>query len=515
MEISKEYTRARRVREEGYISSGDHTLPDYQGDVKKILYSHAEAEEGARFESGDSVVCAGVVVYKIVYLDSEGRLTPVSFTSDYEMTLKCDGERYVDSNTHTRVTGFNLRLMGPRKFSAKSTLECELILEERAEHTILGDGADIPLEISEERADIETVEFKKSEERELAEPLGLLDGAIEDEVDVLLHSAEPRGVSIFAGESGVSVRCQLVVRALVKVGDEQPVSLERAIDYSGDIDMSDIPDGVEINPRVTVISETVTKNPEEGGVSLVSSVILTSGVEFYENTPLRLVKDCFSTLRATEVKEGEFIYTEHIGSALVSEKYSGSVPALDAGAAAPRNILYESVRIKTEETEASGRCATVGGKLLVSAIACEIDEDGAPGYVPLKFELPFCINVNIGCQIPDNSRINLDLRFDSAHIDVDGDNLILSGNIAGYCSVSCERRRCCACEVNIIEEEEAASAPVISVYYPTVGESLYDVAKRFRVSPIDIAKANELSESVFASRYDSSSLGGIDYLIIK
>ena len=85
MDQKREYTRQRRLHVEGQ-SAQEYSLPDYQGDVKKILLQSAELMDGGRFQNGDSLDCIGSVIYKLVYLDSEGRITPVTFSSDYEMS---------------------------------------------------------------------------------------------------------------------------------------------------------------------------------------------------------------------------------------------------------------------------------------------------------------------------------------------------------------------------------------------------------------------------------------------
>jgi hypothetical protein len=46
----------------------------------------------------------------------------------------------------------------------------------------------------------------------------------------------------------------------------------------------------------------------------------------------------------------------------------------------------------------------------------------------------------------------------------------------------------------VFEKEENA----ITVYYPTEDETLFDIAKRFHTSPIEIAADNSLTEEVFA-----------------
>ena len=106
--MQKSYERCRRLGIESVTSSLEYTLSDYQGDVKRVLYTSVSVGEGARFQNGDAIECSGVIEYNIVYMDTEGNLTPISFTGDYELGVKCDGEACRDVNTHTRVGKYGI-----------------------------------------------------------------------------------------------------------------------------------------------------------------------------------------------------------------------------------------------------------------------------------------------------------------------------------------------------------------------------------------------------------------------
>ncbi|MBR7116633.1 MAG: hypothetical protein IKC87_02895 [Clostridia bacterium] len=514
MESNREYQRERQICAEASQSVGEHILPDYQGDVKKILYSHAEAEPGGRYQSGDTLECVGVVVYKIVYLDSEGRITPVSFTTDYDVTVKCPAEQYMDSIDCTRVANFSLRLMGPRRFSVKAQLECELYVSERAEYILEGDGVGCELEYSGTTKEIATAKYLSMEEREMAEEIALIEGAILDEVEVIVHSAEPRGLSVTRNGSKADLRCQLYVKALVKCESEQPRTYECAMDVSETFDLGEMDEGAVIVPRVEILSETVGLNPAENGVSLVASVILEVGARAIFNNPLELVSDCYSTERGVELTHGELSYTELLASRNVNEKLSCGISRTELGAENVRNVLYESAKVKIEEISSVDNTVTLSGSIGVNAIACEITEEGLPSYVPLRFELPMAINVNFNMQIPENVRINPAISLECFKVELDGEDLVCTGNYTGAVSLYADKREPCITAVNLTDEHYEDASRTVSVYYPLSGESLFDVAKRFHTTPLRIAKDNRLTESVFSSSAASLLSNDIRYLVI-
>ena len=94
MEIKREtnYTKNIKCKDVYTESVGDYLLPDYQGDVRKILFTEATLRPAGRFAGGDEVEFSGVVVYNMVYLDGEGNLASLEFTTDYDYSVKCSGE---------------------------------------------------------------------------------------------------------------------------------------------------------------------------------------------------------------------------------------------------------------------------------------------------------------------------------------------------------------------------------------------------------------------------------------
>ena len=83
---SKDFLRCERRGEIYTDTSADHSLPDYNGDVRRILYTNAQVHPSGSFENGDSVDFSGIVVYDIVYADSENRINTASFSSDYDFS---------------------------------------------------------------------------------------------------------------------------------------------------------------------------------------------------------------------------------------------------------------------------------------------------------------------------------------------------------------------------------------------------------------------------------------------
>ncbi len=514
METSKEFSRMRVVELEGVESRGEYVLPDYKGDVKKILYSRAVAEGSGRYQSAGMLESAGIVCYDIVYLDSEDRITPLSFTTDYDYSVKCADEAYLSSRESVRVENYGLRLMGPRKFSAKANLSSEVYISEAAEYSVGGNApASEGIEMRTKEVSISTGSHASSAEQELAEELTRIEGAIVDEVEVLFSTAEPRGITVSGDRETKEVRCEIVVTALIKCRDESPYTVEDTISFREVIPASDI-EGA-LSAEVDIHSHRVDVNPEENGVSVTTDIIASATVFGEGNTPLRIVVDCYSTERGTELDMGEFCYTEYISGGTGGEKLMHEMPRGEIGAEYVRDVLFSTATARVDSVEKNENTAIIKGAVRFGGVACEINEDGVLSYAPIKLEAPFEINVNLGVQIPDLARIIASVGASSASIELDGDLLRASCNLTAHASAYVECREPCVTFGNLTEERYGHDPSLVRVYYPLPGESLFEVAKKFHTSSLALARDNELTEQVFRQHTEPGSLAGIHALIIK
>jgi hypothetical protein len=116
----------------------DYVLPDYLGEVRKILYTEARAMPLPTYMNGEEASASGGVRFRMVYTDDEGRLASVEFSEDYEIRERIVTEDRGEVSAETAVESSSMRLLGPRKISAKARVAVELMLltDEDVEYVI-------------------------------------------------------------------------------------------------------------------------------------------------------------------------------------------------------------------------------------------------------------------------------------------------------------------------------------------------------------------------------------------
>ena len=122
----------------------DYVLPDYLGEVRKILYTEARAMPLPTYMNGEEASASGGVRFRMVYTDDEGRLASVEFSEDYEVRERIMIEGRGEVSAETAVEGSSMRLLGPRKISAKARVAVELtLLTEEDVELCINNGADL------------------------------------------------------------------------------------------------------------------------------------------------------------------------------------------------------------------------------------------------------------------------------------------------------------------------------------------------------------------------------------
>ncbi len=497
-------------------SQTDYVLPDYLGDVRKILFTEAALRPSGRFAGGDEVEFSGIVVYNVIYLDAEGHLSSVEFTSDYDYSVKCSGESYNDSIADTRVSNYAIRLVGPRKINAKASLAGSVRLSENS--TLCASGSafegDSTPEINMGSADVRVSKISSVSEREYAESVAKLEGAIVDEVSVVHSYAECTVDEIHAEEDSVCVKGKLRMCAVMKNADEPAYGVEKAVSFEEHIDFDGITPDMSLVPQLTVSSLNSNVNADDTGCEVVMSCI----VEFYVigegNQHIDLLLDGYLKDCPTDNNYEEFSYTKLIEVSSSKSSHTAEIDRADIESEGLREIIFLTSTPKVEKLEKENGRVTVLGEIKYSGIASEMIGDQI-SYTGIKLSSPFSININNNCQINDKTRIEAEIHTSNASATLDAERVYVSCTIEGVVVVSEEESERVLSAMSRLEGESYESDEAkITVYYPTSSDTLFSVAKRFHTSGLKVASDNDISESVFASDSNSGGLAGVKKLII-
>ncbi|MBO7303754.1 MAG: DUF3794 domain-containing protein [Clostridia bacterium] len=496
----------------------EYTLPDYMGDVKKILSVSAKAQPSGKFASDGELECSGIVSYDILYSDSEGKLTHAALSSDYDITFSVDSERYLDSFVSATAASPTLRLNGPRKLTAKSVVTNNLTLMLEDAVTTAGSAfADgFSPEVDRRSLQVEGRIFSSRSEREYAEEAERLADVIADDVEIIATSGAVRILESEAVDGAVKVKGEMIITVIVRTREQPPFAIRKTVPFEQNVDFATLTPGMAVSSDALLssVSAGVADDGAEGSVVTVNAIceITCMTAENREVTP---IVDAYLKNRDTDGTYRDFSYTELLGMGSLDNSFEASVMRSEVGCEDIRDVIYAAFTLRDVEYKVVKGGLDISANATVCAVACEINDKNEPQYLPLKFSSPMQLGVNCGFPIPEGAEIELEL------IPIDARHTILEDKITFKCSLTLKWSVAKNHTVRVMSECNVVSASdspqnksTVTVYYPDSEESLFDIAKRFHTTCAKIAGDNSLSDATFSSRDSATSLG-IKKLIIR
>lgn len=497
-------------------TSCEYVLPDYMGDIKKILSARARCVPSGRFVSDGVLECVGVAEYEIIYADSENRLTAVNTSSDYSVKCQARDEGYVNSLAHDKIATLGVRVTGPRKISLRGVVESELTVTERSEVTVGGDAmsAEGGVQSSTRVVNIENYLYSTPLEREYAEEAERLVGLAGEDVEIIGTSGTVRITEVRAVDGGAEVKGEVVIVAIVRTPEQPPFRIMKVIPFAETVEIEGVSEDMQAVATGVVGSAVISAGEDGEDKLLVANAIVELSVCAAFNEAVSVVTDAYLVDAQTKNEYGELEYSTGAVSRNVELSAGTVISKESVGCVGMRNMLYADAEVRDVECTAVGSGVKISGNLQFSAIACEINADDSVGYIPIKQTVPFEENVNLNCRISHKSTLKCTPLAILCGVLLDGDSIHADFKIGAVVEVlDGSSVRVLASSV-VCGELETRDCAVITVCYPAKDDTLFGIAKRYHRTVAELAERNSIDAAAAAT--DSvASLGGVKKLFIS
>ncbi len=511
-----EFNKNRRYSDLWCECSADFVLPDFNSDVRKVLLFDATAYPSSAFPSADGLECTGIVTFDLVYINFDGEVESTSFNGDYNFKVKCPLDNFVDSFVDTKVSSVALRLLSPRKISAKaglsSTVDCTVSDVQSTEGTALEEIFEPELQYATVK--IRDTKFSEVFEREYAESVARFDDKTSDEVRVLYTHVEPVVEEATVDNGEVKIKGNLKATLLVKTDDAPMYKLEHSFAIDERIKMDALSEDSDATAKVDVASVSASIRGDDTGVDLVLNVICEMRLACDENKECTVLTDAYLCSCECENTYEDFDYNEYIKKVDETHAFAEKVPLGGLEHERLRDVVFTRVTPKIDGYELADGGVKIFGEMKVSAIATEIKDDETPEYTSLKFNTKFQENVNLDCQNQGNIEVYPDISVNDISCEADSDYIYLKLNEKISLQVTSPKRLQVLASANAKEDAKFEKNPSrITVYYPESGDTLYSVAKTFHTTKEKLLLDNSIALST-STDGGEFSLAGVKNLII-
>lgn len=504
----------RRIKKEVETAT-EYILPDYMGDIKKILMCRHRMTPTDSYRATDTLEINGGVEYTVIYADAENRLGSINLNSDFAVSIPDIADEYAGSEIYPSIENMSLRVLGPRKIAVRANAIINLTLTEDRELEVMGDGfeKDTPIEKSVAVINVENNRYAEDKrEKEIAYEIERIPGLSGEDIEIIGGGGTVKIEGIKTGSSGVEVSGVLLISAIVKTPNQPPFRISKEIPFNEQIDI-ELREGESVSPTVYIGSLTLNESDDAEDKIITANATLEICVSAKGNLPLTVVKDAYYLEYECENVYSDFEYSTLLTSKKEECEIETTLGPGEIGCEGIHSVLEAAADIKDLSIQNSDGAVKILANICFSGIACEINEDESITYYSIKKTVPFEKNVNISCQNLDKTAFSLSLGESFCEGVVDGDNISLTCSFEVVVDVLIREKITCLSSYDIKGDIPPHTKSVITIYYPTSEDTLFDIAKRFHITVGKLCEDNSIIASV--SSDEASALFDIKSLIIK
>lgn len=457
--------------------SEDFTLPDYQPEIRRVLYVSAKALPPARFVSGGNLDVNGIADFTLVYIGADGEICSAPLSCEYAFSQSIDGFNDFETGegvtvmAHAEAESASVRVSAPRKLQVRGRVRLQMcvwgkmLCEEKTE------GITDPSSVRRlaETAECADVLCESSDLVTLYDEYELASG---DTGVILADSSVCISSKSRDGEI-VRIGGEVILRMLLRDGEGECERVIRKLPFETEIALDGL--GDDSNGALCSVIGTVTDtviNVEEGKV--VTQVNLTLHACLSLNRTVEYAKDIYSIKQLCDSEVRSISLPRMLKNHNAELSLTERVSAEECGIADGAEIIYITGSAIAEELAAEdGKCVLRGS--CHYNVLCKKDGEYSASDVRLPFKYE--------CDIPDTDISGYQVYADivSCRGRRDGDFINIDSEMSlGVKAWGTEEKRMLG-RASFGEKREALSGAFV-VCYPSGDETLWDIAKRYGVA---------------------------------
>lgn len=465
------------------------TLPEYSGDVSRVLTCSVTPVVSAVTVSADGVALEGSCQIRVLYLAQDGAIYAPESSEPFSARLPssdCDGCRAVD---FVWAEDCMARAVSPRKLEIRASLHLVVKCYRTAELSLLGSAEGAGIQLKKQTVPLLLTDDRISGKVTITESL-TLPAECADARRILSCRAD--GVLTQTKTAGsrmlLTGEASLTLLYLPEEGD-LPQTAHWKLPFSETVDLQDLPEDAEKQARLRleVVSASLSGS---GGRSVSCALRFRADISCEKTEEVKLVTDAFST-RCEMQSE-----TAPLFSLLRERQIAETVPAagewtlseLSAEGVIDHTCHVEGVRTRL----ADGKC-TVEGQVVFDALLR--GGDGSCYGVRRTAEFSRTLEEGEG-----ELRFAPEWTVAASSMSLAGGRLsgkaelFLSGTVRSLAPLTAVSSLAC--------DEKTVKAPPhagLCVYFAKKGESVWQIAREHNAPPDVLAADNQLEEDVLAA----------------
>ena len=482
--------------------TSEFVLPDYRSEISRLLWVRPVFSAPVRFLGGGKADLSGAVRYEVLYTGPDGKCYGVEPEDGYAFSVPVELPAGFEPAAGVLISAevcpdtVVSRVTAPRKLSIRCRMHADVrgFGEKNLAPRI--EGADA--ENAENLCHAMDCGRYFGGGAETLELTGELTPDITGDIRVISARGEvflPDAVAM-----GGAVRCRGEAEITVLCTDDSDGATPAALSVSLPIE-AEIPfDGVlpDCHARATGTVTRLTATVEDGKIAVNAGVTLSA--EAQSSEPAVVWRDLFVPGYHAECRFAEETLFTAAGCANRNFSVNEDCTKKDLGIPEDAEILDASCTADIRDRSADSKNTTLGGELCCHMLYVSGGEYGAAEFrAPLRTTWEERTDDMMCCVSVPKCRVR-----------AEGERVMLHAEVAISARGTGEARTQVLSGVQL-SEKETDEHPDPELFYPAPGETLFDVGKRYGISPARLAGQNGISADDPGS---PESLSGVRFLLI-
>ncbi len=473
--------------------SEDFTLPDYESEIRRVLYVKETMLPPAKFISGNKLDVNGVVDYTLVYVSSEGKLCSAPLSAEYSFSLPLEGmgdmeiSEGVSVMVHSVADASTVRVSSPRRLQIRSRIRsCVNAWGKKAcNESIEGLEDASTLQRRSEQSHCADVVCESSDVVSLVDEYRLPDinsrVALADG-NVFVESCRIEGDTLRATGD-------VVLKLLIVSEDGKSDRVVRKLPFDAQSELDGIEESENTLCRVSGSVTDLVLNVEEGVVNIEANLVLE--ICMAQNSLVSYTADVYSTAQNVQTVVSDIQLPVVLENQNFNFSQSERLPLTDVNFPENAEIVDVCAKAFTDEVLLEDGKYVIKGNCRYDLICMK---DGEYSYcearAPFRYELD-------GEEGIDGFDVVIDVLNSRARSD--GDALSVDAELCGACTLM-GNTDVTMLEKAVFTEGRENKNGEWTVCYVQNAEGIWNIAKRYGVRADDVKGDPEKDRFVIIER---------------
>ncbi|MBQ7761770.1 MAG: DUF3794 domain-containing protein [Clostridia bacterium] len=474
--------------------SEEFSLPDYVPEIRRVLTVLAQVLPESKYlqegQNGPTLDLGGSVTYSLIYTDDEGKLNAIPLNSNYETKIQLQvSPQY--TLVDTTVDNVSYRVSAPRRLTIKSRVKNKVTasVQNQVREDITPRSSADELYLEKKEKVVQSVDMTTG----TLSNVRISDKLTTDKeksikpiwCDARLVIKDARVQNGF-----VSARGEAIVKCLALENEEINV-IEKTMPIAEEIEIQGAKENGIARVGGRCVSLSISNEELNDTTQLFFDLVCDLEAEVYSNSDKVLTEDIYSTTNEMEVTYKQVPVYNVVRAGGTSFTFNESSKRKSKEMNEIIDVLVDPV---CEKTEIKGDKMIASGRLNVNIIGTKENETEREYLcetydLPLKYELDMKRQVEYGVARCLFSTLDANARFDK-------DSVSVTCEIYPSFTVF-ERTNERILDTGLIKKdaEIKKDGSTIRVYFPTEGDTLWEIAKKYNTTVSKIAQDNSIDPS--------------------